>query len=265
MSGFSSDWLTSREPIDQRSRNRDILAAMRHYFRDRPSITVIDLAAGRGSLLRALTARLPQRQDWHLVDDDRELLQEATRAPRTSVLSHVHLVDLADAIEDILTIRADLVASSAFIDLVSDAWLDRLVRGATAIKMPVYLALSYDGRMVCEPRHPLDDIVLTAFNRHQQVDKGLGVALGPTAGETAARKFAIQGYDVTTGPADWQLKPAEGHVQRMMVDGWHAAVAELGVIERAALEQWRNQHLTWIDDRRSTMTVGHVDLWAVPP
>lgn len=264
MTGFSSDWLRSREPIDQRSRNRDILAAIRQHFDSRPSVTVIDLAAGRGSLLRALTARLPARQDWHLVDDDQELLAEATRAPRTGVLSHFHLVDLTEAIEDILSIRADLVVSSAFIDLVSEAWLDRLVRCAVTFELPVYLGLSYDGRANCEPVHPLDDAVLAAFNKHQRKDKGFGPALGPTAGEAAARKFMANGYDVMTGPADWRLKPSEGHIQGMMIEGWHNAVSQLGLIARDELEQWRDQRLAWIEDRRATMTVGHLDVWAAP-
>jgi hypothetical protein len=264
VSGFSADWLGLREPIDQRSRNPDILAAIERYFSTRESVTAIDLASGRGSIVRALSPRLPPLQDWHLIDDEPALLRDATRAGTGTIHTHSRLANLAEAIEDVLAIDADLVVSSAFIDLVSDAWLDRLVRSAVARRLPVYLAMSYDGEVACDPRHPLDDPVFAAFGRHQQRDKGFGPALGPMAGTAAARKFAAAGYEVTRGRADWRLARTERDVQRMMVEGWFAAVSELEMLDRPAVTHWRDQRLAWVAEGRTTMTVGHLDIWAVP-
>ncbi len=264
MSGFSADWLSLREPIDQRSRNPDILAAIERYFSTRESVTAIDLASGRGSIVRALSPRLPALQDWHLIDDEPALLRDATCAGTGTIHTQSRLANLAEAIEDVLAIDADLVVSSAFIDLVSDAWLDRLVRSAAARRLPVYLAMSYDGEVACDPRHPLDDAVSAAFDRHQQRDKGFGPALGPLAGAAAARKLAAAGYEVTRGRADWRLASTECDVQRMMVEGWFAAVSELEMLDLPALTRWRDQRLAWVAEGRVTMTVGHLDIWAVP-
>lgn len=264
MSGFSADWLALREPIDQRARNAEILATIEDRFRGRASVTAIDLASGRGSMLRALAPHLPPRQDWYLIDDDTALLREAAPAVAGTIRTHARLANLAEAIEDVLTIDADLVVSSAFIDLVSDAWLDRLVRGAALRRMPVYLAMSYDGHVDCQPRHPLDDAVMVEFDRHQQRDKGFGLALGPLAGAAAARKFAAAGYSVMRGRADWQVERAERDVQRMMVAGWFSAVSELDELDHAALAHWRDQRFAWIAEGRATMSVGHLDIWAVP-
>ena len=137
MSGFSADWLTLREPIDRRSRNPTILAAIENYFHGRDSITAIDLASGRGSMIRALAARLPARQHWIAVDDEAQLLRDAAMASGPSVRIESRLVDLAVSLEDVMASEADLVVSSAFIDLVSQDWLDRLVRAAVAKSMPV--------------------------------------------------------------------------------------------------------------------------------
>jgi hypothetical protein len=263
VSGFSAEWLSLREPIDQRSRNPEILAAIEQHFRGRDSIAAIDLASGRGSVMRALTPRLPPRQDWHLIDDEQALLRDATGGTGT-IHTYSRLANLAEAIEDILGTDADLVVSSAFIDLVSDAWLDRLVQKTMARRLPVYLAMSYDGQGECDPRHPLDDAVFAAFDRHQQRDKGFGPALGPMAGAAAARKFTAAGYEVTRGRADWRLARTERDVQRMMVEGWFAAVNELGILDPPALAHWRDQRLAWIAEGRATMTVGHLDIWAVP-
>lgn len=264
MSGFSADWLTLREPIDRRSRDTTILAAIARYFSGRDSIAAIDLASGRGSMIRALTARLPARQHWIAVDDEAPLLREAVLAPGPSVRIESRLADLAVRLEDVLALKADLVVSSAFIDLVSDAWLDRLIRATVAKSLPVYLALSYDGRAECRPHHPLDGAVIAAFGRHQQRDKGFGVALGPMAGEAVARKFAAAGYQVQTAKADWRITGQEREFQFLLLRGWFDAVAELAELDVTALAGWYDQRRAWIAAGQSTVMVGHLDVWAVP-
>ena len=53
MSGFSSSWLTLREPYDRRARNAAVLDAVAAWAAERPSVAVVDLACGLGSTLRA--------------------------------------------------------------------------------------------------------------------------------------------------------------------------------------------------------------------
>lgn len=264
MSGFSADWLSLREPVDQRSRNLAILDAIEHYFHNRESITAIDLASGRGSMIRALVARLPAQQLWYPVDDEPVLLRDAELARAGTIRIEPRLVNLAENIEGVLSLAADLVVTSAFIDLVSESWLDRLVHGTVARALPVCLAMSYDGRAACSPQHDLDAAVVDAFGRHQQRDKGFGPALGPTAADAAVGKFRRAGYDVTVERADWHLDPEERDLQAMMVAGWHAAVSEMDELEPAALRAWHEQRRAWIDEGRATMMVGHLDIWAVP-
>lgn len=265
MSGFAADWLGLREPVDQRSRNAAILSAIEEYFHGRESITAIDLASGRGSMIRALIPRLPPRQLWYAVDDEAALLRDAHGDSAGSVRIEPRVADLAVALEDVISLPADLVVTSAFVDLVSDAWLDRLVRAAAAKSVPVYLGLSYDGRSACEPSHPLDAAVIAAFGRHQQRDKGFGPALGPAAGVAAAAKFAAAGYLVRSEQADWHVETNERALQGMMVAGWFAAVQELNEMEAGALEDWQAHRFAWIADGESRLMVGHLDIWATPP
>ena len=264
MSGFSSDWLTLREPVDRRSRNGAILAAIEEYFKPRASVTAIDLASGRGSMIRALMGRLPARQDWVAVDDEPDLLRDAGHAQGAAIRIESRRADLAQALENVMSISADLVVTSAFIDLVSAAWLDRLVRAAVAKSVPVYLAMSYDGRVVCEPHHPLDEAVIAAFGRHQRRDKGFGLALGPSAGDAAARRFAAAGYAVRSERADWHVAPEERELQSMMVAGWFTAVREMDELDSPALAAWYDQRVAWIADGQSKLVVGHLDVWATP-
>ena len=264
MSGFSADWLTLREPIDQRSRDPAILLAIARYFHGRDSITAIDLASGRGSMIRALTANLPARQHWIAVDDEPQLLRDAANAPGPTVRIESRLADLAERLEDVLAEKADLVVSSAFIDLVSDAWLDRLICAAVAKSLPVYIGLSYDGRAECQPHHPLDGAVIAAFGRHQQRDKGFGLALGPAAGAAVADKFVAVGYEVQTAQSDWQVTGQERDFQSLLLRGWFDAVAELAELDATALASWYDQRCAWIAAGQSSVIVGHLDVWAVP-
>ena len=84
-SGFSSEWLSLREPIDHRSRNADIKSQVSKYFAnflvspDQP-LKVLDLGCGTGSNLRAVASLLPDFQHWTLTDHDLNLLYAARDA-----------------------------------------------------------------------------------------------------------------------------------------------------------------------------------------
>lgn len=270
MSGFAADWLALREPADHRARAPGLLdaavALLAHV--GRPTIT--DLACGTGSTLRAIAPRLAGPQAWRLVDHDDALLARAARAAEGaqaagSLQVETLRADLATGLDAVLALDADLVATSAFLDLVSDDWLARWVEALRRHRRPVYAALSYDGRVACAPHDPLDAEVLAAFDAHQRGDKGLGGALGPAAADAAARRLRAAGYSVARARADWRLGADDAELQRRLVGGWRDAVAETGRVHGAALDAWHARRLAAIDAGASTLVVGHVDLFAVPP
>ncbi len=180
MSGFSAEWLKLREPYDLRARNAAVLDAVVDLLAGHPSVAIIDLACGTGSTFRALSPRIEARQNWRLVDNDLSLL--ARVPPSSSGITVTPApVDLNRDMEAAFDGPADLVTTSALLDLVSSDWLDRLVVEVAARALPVYVALSYDGRAELSPSDPLDRRIVDAVNRHQRKDKGFGPALGPSA------------------------------------------------------------------------------------
>ena len=126
------------------------------------------------------------RQSWRLVDNDLSLL---ARAPAVRpARSHVTTVpiDLNRDLEAALDGPLDLVTTSALLDLVSDEWLERLAVEAAARRLPVYAALSYDGRADRSTRR----IRWTSGDRRRGQpaparDKGFGPALGPRRAQAA--------------------------------------------------------------------------------
>ena len=164
---------------------------------------MVDLACGTGATLRASAPQLPPQQSWRLIDNDLGLLAKARRGT-TAAQTIAPGRSISRAISNSRsTAPLDLVTASALLDLVSAEWLDRLVVEAAARRLPVYAALTYDGRVTLEPADPFDAEILAAFNLHQRTDKGFGPALGPDAAARAVERFAALGYSVVEGRSDW--------------------------------------------------------------
>ena len=265
MSGFSTEWLALREPVDMRARNTDVLDAVAAAFGGRDVLSIVDLGSGTGSTVRALSAHLPKRQTWRLVDNDPVLLAEAFAMDCSAdVAVETVQFDLNDNVGLLLDDGAELVTSSALIDLVSEAWMANLAAATAARRLPVYIALTYDGRVGFNDADPLDEQVVAAVNAHQLGNKGFGPALGPRAADFATRIFRTFGYAVIQGQSDWIADASSAPFQRELLAGWRQAAEETGEIPHDALEGWFARRCRLAETGQLTLTVGHVDFFAQP-
>jgi hypothetical protein len=265
MSGFSADWLALREPYDARARNPAVLDAVVAQFKGFPSIRIVDLACGTGSTLRALGPSLAVPQNWRLADNDLGLLARATAMTRPVGVTVAGVpLDLNRDLEAVLDGPVDLIATSALLDLVSDVWLERLAVESVARSIPVYAALSYNGRIELGPADPTDAAVVAAVNAHQRTNKGFGPALGPAAGPAAIEKFEKLGYSVVHGASDWVIGPDDREIQMEILAGWASATREIGELSLADTVAWLTRRRDLVSNGRSSIRVGHVDLFARP-
>jgi SAM-dependent methyltransferase len=265
MTGFSAQWLALREPYDQLARSASVLDVVEAAFRNQSAVSVVDLACGTGATLRAIESHLPPRQNWRLVDNDLGLLAHAAelgRPPARTV--EARTIDLVRDLELALDGAVDLITTSAFLDLVSAEWVERLAVEAAARRLPVYAALTYQGRATFEPAEPFDLEIVAAMNRHQRRDKGFGPALGPEAGLRAVRSFERVGYTITTGASDWIFGREDRDIQREVLAGWAAAAADLGELPSAAIASWLARRRKFVTAGQASMRVGHVDFFAMP-
>jgi hypothetical protein len=265
MTGFSADWLALREPYDVRARNPAVLDAVVALFKSFPSIHIVDLACGTGSTLRALAPRFPAGQNWRLADNDLGLLARASAMVRPAgvTLTTVPL-DLNRDLEAALDGPVDLITASALLDIVSADWLERLAVETTARSVPVYTALSYNGRIELGPADPLDAAIAAAVNAHQRTDKGFGPALGPAAASAAIARFEKLGYSVLHGASDWVIGPDDRDIQMEIFAGWASAVRELGDLSLADTVGWLTRRRDAVAAGSSSIRVGHVDIFARP-
>ena len=287
MDTFSADWLALREPADHAARATtlaeraaDALQAQRARAAA-SAVRVIDLGSGSGSNLRYLAPRLPVPQHWHLLDHDAALLADAAeRAPvradarstmrAAAIAVQTHRVDLRVLPPDFVSVDnggaspATLVTGSALLDLVSEAWLEGLADRLHTMGAVGLFALSYDGRIVCEPADPLDAEVRDLVNRHQRTDKGFGPATGPEATSILAPRLARRGYTVHVASSDWDLGAESPELQRQLVEGWAAAATQVAPGRADAIAAWRARRSGCIAEGRSRIRVGHQDLLAYP-
>jgi len=263
---FDASWLALREPVDHRSRAGALLPLLKVVWRRRHWSQVVDLGSGTGSNLRYLGSRLPDGQVWTLVDHDPDLLERATAPDRVKGLSRV-CGDVADAGLELVK-DADLVTGSALLDLVSEEWLRTLAEACRQAACGVLFALSYDGAIAWNgegaEEAPMDILTRDAVNAHQRRDKGLGPALGPTAGPVARTLFEHVGYRTWFLPSPWRLDRRDSVLAGALVDGWERAALEESPVLRDRIREWAERRRRRVASGEFELTVGHVDLLALP-
>jgi Methyltransferase domain len=265
MSGFAAYWLALREPYDLRARNAAVLDAVVASLADRGALTLVDLACGTGSGLRALAPRLRSKQTWCLADHDRRLLARASNSLQPANVAVITMkTDLNRDLDVALRGTIDLVTTSALLDLVSEIWLHRFVCEVAARSLPVYAALSYDGRTVIAPTDEFDEPILAAVNAHQRGDKGFGPALGPLAASRAIARFEASDYSVVHGEADWIAGPQDHAFQIEIFRGWAGAARKLSGLSNDDIDGWLMRRHEFVAAGRSSLRIGHVDFFAKP-
>ncbi len=256
---FSVDWLGLRAGFDTAARSRDLERRLAAWAADRVAATgkplaVVDLGAGSGNNRRHLTPRLGVEQTWTLVDADATLLAAARQADPTVA---VREVDLARDLDTALPDNTDLVTASALLDLVSKAWLERLLTRVESSGAALLTVLTYDGRTAWQPADPLDERVLALVNRHQRTDKGFGPALGPDAAPALARLTGERAVQVAS---DWVVEADDNAMRAALVQGWAAAATAMAPGEAAAIEAWQRRST----ERPARLVVGHLDQLVTP-
>lgn len=285
MSAFDVGWLSLRAAHDAAARDSG-LADSFAAAAGRP-LRLADLGSGTGANFRHLAGALRGNQDWILVDRDRGLLGhglEETDAwarrkgwavqPRPDglrIVTHKEIfrlrtaeIDLSDRSNRLDLARLNGLTASALMDLVSAEWIDRLAARTAAARLPVYAALTFDGRVDWAPEDPDDAPLRDALLGHQRRDKGFGPALGPDAADYMVDQWGRHGCDVRTGDSGWRLTERDGALQSAYVAIQLSAALDNGAVAPARAHAWSDRRRNHIAAGASRLFVGHRDVLAVP-
>lgn len=278
---FSPDWLERREALDACSRSHTLTGLAADWLAARAGPhCILDLGCGTGSNLRFLAPHLPGPQYWRLIDHDPDLLalarHQAARlrdgaGERLSVDTWCR--DLAP-VDHALLVDVDLVTASALFDLVSRSWAEILISTCAERHLAMLFTLSVDGDwgFLNVDGERLDDgediAVRTLFQTHQVRDKGLGQALGGDAPGVLTALSREVGYRVECAATPWVLAAGEDEMMplaKALVDGWFAAARDQAPGEDERLQRWRERRLAGLECGELGITVGHLDMLALPP
>lgn len=266
MSGFSISWLDVRESADFAARDKALATRALEWLGQAkdpisPDRIIVDLGAGTGSTLRALTKLGASNIVWRLVDLDGKLLDEALRRHGKNCFIEDYQADLTITDELPLT-GAHIVSASALFDLASPAFIDALINRIDSRRTAVYAALNYDGTTSWTPAHPLDEKILRAFNQDQLRDKGFGPALGPHCTDYLQQALENKGYTLSISASPWQLDAKDKAMVTELINGIAAAAGDNYDITTHELEEWKQFRHAHISD--GSCTIGHWDLLALP-
>jgi hypothetical protein len=265
----SSQWLAMRQGADAAARAPDLVGSLRGLLTADALLVVHDLACGTGSMVRWLAPRLPGRQHWVLHDWDADLLGEAAvqtvpwaaEGPRLTI--EMRRGDVTTLPPDELA-EASLVTTSALLDILTRAELERVIASCVAARCPILLTLSVLGRVDILPAHPLDRLIAEAFNAHQRRDRGDTPLLGPDAVDAAAAALTGRGYTVTVRDSPWLLGAGDAALAGEWLSGWVDAACEQEPDLAAPAAVYLQDRLAAAADGQLSVSVHHADLLAWP-
>jgi hypothetical protein len=262
-------WLALREPADSAARASDLVDAIRCTLPAGRPLVIRDLACGTGSMMRWLAPRLSGRQCWVSYDLDSALL-DTLDGPAGVVAADGAAVAVETRRRDVTRLAteelagADVITSSALLDLLTGSELRELVGSCAGAGCPVLLTLTVTGAVRLWPPHPLDEVVAAAFNAHQRRATAAGTLLGPRAADVAAHEFAALGRDVVTRASPWRLGSATAALTYAWLVGWLAAARDQDPHLTAETAGYARKRLADATAGRLRVLVQHRDLLVYP-
>jgi hypothetical protein len=264
MTTVTAGWLAQRAAADDAARSEQLAAELRGKIRA-GGVTLHDLGAGTGAMVRWLAPRLPGPQRWVLHDADAGILSHVeldgvVDAAGRPVAAIAFVGDLADLPPDAF-VGASAVTASALLDVITLAEAERIVAACAAAGAPAFFSLTVTGSVRLYPAEPLDAALGAAFDDHQRRDAHGRRLLGPDAVPVVAALFDARGWNVQTASTPWRLGPQDRALVAEWLDGWVGAAVE----QRPELAAEAAGYL----DRRlrsaaPSVTVSHEDLLVWP-
>jgi SAM-dependent methyltransferase len=265
---FSPEWLALREPADAAARAADLLDPVRERLAGVERPVIRDLGCGTGSMARWLAPLLDGPQHWVLYDQDPALLDRATESIATASLPAPVTASAVQADVTALTAAdlagADLITTSALLDLLTADEVDRLAAACVEAGCPALLTLSVTGRVDLDPVEDLDADLAAAFNAHQRRSTGGRRLLGPDAVEATAGAFGKLSVPVRVSPSPWRLGSAAGALTAEWLRGWVGAACEQEPALVGPSNGYLERRLDAIAAGELGVLVHHSDLLADP-
>lgn len=273
---FDSNWLELRYEADAEARKEVIEDCLQQLELNGP-LKILDIGSGTGNNARYLIPELVNSgivdQDWLLIDKDPDLLRIAMKRldqlrdglEDTDLKMDILVTDLSKELEKIPFREADIVVSSALLDLVSKEWIERFVeRLLKSMVKYVLISLTVDGRMEWWPKHPMDETMSDLFNRDMFRDKGFGPALGMNSSDLLKGSLTKADYHVKEMDTSWRIGPGRKNLQKRYLEDLFSAVTNGDMKnDLESVKKWKDHRISIIEAGESRLMVGHTDILGI--
>jgi SAM-dependent methyltransferase len=287
-------YLQSKQPVDDRAINRNVLAALERFVRSRPTPRVLELGAGVGTMVSRLADwNVLGRAEYTLVDRDGESLAAARRhleswgtvtqssVDAIAVENGDHRLDVefvqADLFEFLARAsqskRYDLVFANAVLDLTDlEPTLPR-IWAALAPGGGYWFTINFDGETIFLPELPLDATVSSLYHGTMTADAAGTRAGHPQTGRRLLLAIPASGGTVlAAGGSDWVVFPIknaypgdEAYFLHHIVDTVRGALVQNDQLEPRAFEDWVAARHAQVERAELVYIAHQLDLFGLAP
>jgi SAM-dependent methyltransferase len=286
-------YLQSKQPIDDRAINRNVLAALERFLRGRATPRVLELGAGVGTMVSRLADwNVLGRAEYTLVDRDGDSLAAARRHLESWGTVSQSSVD-AIAVEkgesrlDVEFVRADLfefltaaaagdrydvVLANAVLDLTDlEPTLPR-IWSALAPGAGYWFTINFDGETIFLPELPLDAAVAALYHGSMTADAGTRAG-HPETGRRLLLAIPNSGATIlAAGSSDWVVFPIksaypgdEAYFLHHILETVHGALAEHEKLDEGAFEDWMRTRHAQVDRAELVYIAHQLDVFGLAP
>ncbi len=287
-------YLQSKQPVDDRAINRNVLAALERFVRGRPTPRVLELGAGVGTMVSRLADwNVLGRAQYTLVDRDGESLAAARRhleswgtvaqssVDAIAVEKGDHRLDVefvqADLFEFLARAsqgeRYDLVLANAVLDLTDlEPTLPR-IWAALAPGAGYWFTINFDGETIFLPELPLDATVSSLYHGTMTADAAGTRAGHPQTGRRLLLAIPASGGTVlAAGGSDWVVFPIknaypgdEAYFLHHIIDTVHGALARNEALDAPAFDAWIHARHAQVERAELVYIAHQLDLFGLGP
>jgi len=263
------DWLVETEQMDGQSVNEMVLGEVHRWLGSRSrsggaSLRITELGCGIGGNRRRLSQGLTAPQHWTMVEFNPDVAEYFRKQFKIDADDTTDLVcPQGDAANDCArhVDGADLlILSGRSATLPQPALLDVLAK-ARQQGTAVYAALQPTGFVKFEPESTDDQSI------HQMAS-----ASGMPQAAALIEAMEETGFRVLKGESDWIVQGVNESfwhsrgrkLQRHFLQRYLGAARRNHPDQAAGLLAWANKRSVLIERKKTTITVGHADILAIP-
>jgi SAM-dependent methyltransferase len=287
-------YLQSKQPVDDRAINRNVLAALERFARGRATPRVLELGAGVGTMVSRLADwNVLGRAEYTLVDRDKDSLAAARRhlegwGKVTQSSVDAIAVEKGESRLDVEFVRADLFAfldaasqrrpydlvfANAVLDLTDlEPTLPRIWK-ALAPGAGYWFTINFDGETIFLPELPLDAAVAAAYHGTMTADAAGTRAGHPQTGRRLLLALPRSGATLlAAGSSDWVVFPIksaypgdEAYFLHHILDTVNTALAQHPTLDPKAFAEWMATRHAQVERAELSYIAHQLDVFGLTP